>query len=91
MWETVDPDGRRVVLTFERWRHIVDTHGELRRHRATVLAAVGHPDERVQARRPNQEWFYGSMPHRRQWVRVVVHYERDRGFIVTAFPRRSVP
>ncbi len=28
MWETVDPDGRRVVLTFERWRHIIWRHAE---------------------------------------------------------------
>ncbi len=26
-----------------------------------------------------------------QWIKVVVHYEDERGLIVTAFPRRSFP
>jgi len=91
VWETTDPEGRRVVLTFERWRHIVDRHRELRRHRDTVLGAVRDPHERLPARRPSQEWFYGWSPQQVQWIRVVVHYEGDRGFIVTAFPRRSIP
>ncbi len=89
MWQTTDPDGRCVVLTFERWRHIVDKHGELRR--SLVLAAVSHPHERLPARKPGQEWFYGRSPRQSRWIRVVVHYEGGRGFIVTAFPRRSIP
>ena len=91
MWVTTDPDARRVVLTEERWRHVVDTHGELKGHRAVVLGAVSHPHERLQARKPGQEWFYGWSRRRSQWIRVVVHYEGDRGFIVPAFPRRSIP
>lgn len=91
VWETTDPDGRRVVLTFERWRHIVDKHGDLVRHRRAVLEAVAQPDERIPGRKRDEEWFYGSDARTNRWIRVVVHYEGDRGHIVTAFPRRLIP
>ena len=50
MWETVDPDGRRVVLSFDRWRHIVEEHGELEPYRTALLAAVSAPDQRIPGR-----------------------------------------
>jgi hypothetical protein len=30
VWETRDPDGRRVVLAPERWLHVIEEHDELR-------------------------------------------------------------
>ena len=91
MWATTDPDGRAVVLTFERWRHIVDKHDELHGHRDSVLEAVARPEERLPGRRAQQEWFYARMPWPGRSIRVVVHYESDRGQIVTAFSRRLIP
>lgn len=91
MWETTDPDGRTVVLSFSRWRHIVDRHDELRGYRGAVLEAVAHPEERLPGRRAHEEWFYGQMARPSGWIRVVVHYESDRGLVVTAFPRRLIP
>ena len=91
MWETTDPDGRRVVLSFSRWRHILDKHGELNGQRETVLEAVAHPEERLPGRTEYEEWFYGRMTRPSRWMRVVVHYGSDRGLIVTAFPRRLIP
>ncbi len=44
----VDPDGRRVELTVERWDHIVndhDGHPELDAFRADVMRAVSDPHE----------------------------------------------
>ena len=91
MWETIDPDGRRVVLSFSRWRHIVDKPGELERRRDAVLEAVARPDERHPGRKAYEEWFYRRTARPSRWIRVVVHYEGDRGLIVTAFPRRLFP
>jgi hypothetical protein len=91
VWQTTDPDGRTVTLTFERWRHILDRHRELRRNRTAVLSAVSHPHERLPGRERDEEWFYGQDPRRDRWIKVVVHYDGDRGLIVTAFPRRFVP
>jgi hypothetical protein len=46
--EVVDPDGRRVELTDERWQHILvdhDGHPELAGYQAEVMQAVQMPDE----------------------------------------------
>jgi hypothetical protein len=50
--ETVDPDGRRVMLDAVGWRHIVDEHAELASHREAVLATVSAPDHRGPDPRP---------------------------------------
>ena len=88
---TLDPDGRRVELAEERWTHVVAGHPELGAHLAAVVRAVREPDRHMAGRRADEEWFYleGAGPSR--WLKVVVHYEGDRGRIVTAFARRSIP
>ena len=88
----VDPDGRGVDLSDERWAHITDGHPELARYRREVLQAVGEPSRRRPGRTLGEEWFYleGAGPSR--WLKVVVRYEATgRGWIVTAFARRSMP
>jgi hypothetical protein len=88
-----DPDGRVVELTAERWEHITapDGHPELAVHRDAVLRAVSEPDLRRAGREPSEEWFFlaGIGPSR--WLQVVVAYDENRGWIVTAFARRSDP
>ena len=93
----VDPEGRRVVLTGERWAHIVGDaaggtgHPELRPYRDEIMRAIRGPTLRMPGRMPNQEWFHleGVGPSR--YLKVVVEFRQDRGFIVTAFARRSTP
>ena len=41
----VTVDGTKVVLSEERWRHIVLRHPELKDKRNLVLDAVSNPDE----------------------------------------------
>lgn len=55
--ETVDPDGRRVVLDVTGWRHIIIEHEELEPHREAVLATVGRPDHRGLDARPGREHY----------------------------------
>jgi len=87
MLETVDPDGRRVILSEERWRHILRRHGELEVHRDRILEAIETPTLRTRGRTANEEWFFleGAGPSR--WLQVVVHYEENRGSVTTAFGR----
>jgi hypothetical protein len=91
MWLTRDPDGRLVVLSRERWAHILGEHPYIGVDRETLLKVVAAPDARVHGRRPGEEHFYRQGAGPSAWIRVVVHYERDRGLIVTAFPRRAFP
>ena len=91
MWETIDPDGRRVVLTLAAWRHIVERHEELAGLRAVILAAVADPDRRIAGRAQGEEWFYRHGLGPSLWVKVAVHFGEAEGRIVTAFPRREFP
>ena len=52
--QVVDPNGRRVELTVERWDHVVnehDGHPELDAHIADVMLAVSEPHEQRPGRR----------------------------------------
>ncbi len=86
-----DSDGRTVELTEERWGHIVERHPELRTLDLTVLQAVQAPDYRVAGRLENEEWYYVKTDAPSNWLKVVVAYVEERGHIVTAYPRRSMP
>ncbi len=87
----MDPDGRRVVLSWRRWHHIRGKHPDLDVPPEAVRSAVETPDERVAGRGAGEEWFYRHGAGPSSWVKVVVHYEQGRGLIATAFPRRSFP
>jgi hypothetical protein len=91
VWETIDPDGRRVLLTAARWQHIVERRPLFDSALHEILAAVTYPCARRPGHRSNEEWFYGAGFGPTRWVRVVVHYEASLGSITTAFPRRDLP
>jgi hypothetical protein len=90
---TRDPDGRRVVLTQERWEHIIepDGHPELSPYQNEIVEAVRAPDRRLEGWEPNEEWFYLGHVGPSRWLKAVVIYEGVEGRIITAFPRRAFP
>lgn len=90
--KVADPDGRRVDLTEERGAHITDGHPELASYRNEVLETVRTPSRRRPGGTLGEEWFYLENVGPSRWLKVVVRYETiERGWIVTAFARRSVP
>jgi hypothetical protein len=91
MWETTDPEGRRVLLRIRDWLHIADTHAELAVAPEVILGIVRNPDRRAPGPKAGEMWFYGAGAGPSRWVKVVVHYEHGRGRIATAFPRRTFP
>lgn len=91
VWEVADPDGREVVLTTTRWAHVLSRHPYLDVGPEVILDTVAGPNARAPGRRPSEEWFYRRNVGPSAWIRVVVHYEKGKGRIVTAFPRRAFP
>ena len=87
---TTDPDGRRVRLGEEQWAHIKAEHRNLRPHLRDITAAVREPDRLLRGRRP-EERYYAQGVGPDTWIKVVVHYEGERGSIATAFPRSRFP
>jgi hypothetical protein len=88
---TIDPDGRRVVLTEERWEHIKERHAILATRLREIMSAVREPTRRTHGHGDNEECFWSDEPFDRLWLQVVVHYEGGEGWIATAFPRESPP
>lgn len=88
----IDPLGRTVHLTAERWEHVVDGHPYMAPYMADVVRAIEAPTDRIASLRPGQDWFYleGAGPSR--WLKVVVAFDEESvGSVRTAFPRRSKP
>lgn len=85
------PRRREIVLNEWSWAHILARHPDLAVDRRDLLDAVADPDRRAEGQQPGEEWFYRRGLGPSAWIRVVVHYERGRGRIVTAFPRRRFP
>ena len=86
---TVDPNGRRVILSEDRWRHIKDEHPSVGTRMREIMAAVREPTRRLPGRASTEEWYFSDDALPRLWLQVVVHYEGGEGWIVTAFPRES--
>jgi len=82
-----------VVLREERWRHVVDGHPELASLEAAVLRAVSHPTRDRAGRDADERWYYLELvpPRPSRWLKVVVRYGVQDGWIVTAFLRRRMP
>ena len=88
----VDPDGRVVYLTADRWAHVVEGHPELAGFQNEVLEAVATPSRQRPGPTMGERWFYSENRGPSRWLKVVVRYDSiDRGRIVTAFARRSMP
>ena len=69
VWETRDPDGRRVILTWPRWAHVVHKHPDLAVAKEVILGIVATPDERLPGRRPGAERFYRRGAGPSAWIR----------------------
>ena len=87
-----DREGREVLLSPERWRHIVSGHPEIEVYEAEVRRAVESPTAVLPGREAAEEWLYleGVGPSR--WLKVVIVFDNeDSGRIITAFARRRKP
>ena len=79
----VSMNGVTIILTDERWRHILHGHPELARRRKKVLEAIGSPDRIVEG--GAGELLAVKRSRARGWL-VVVYKEGDgAGFVITAF------
>ena len=87
-----DRQGRDVLLSPERWQHIISAHPEIEIYEKEIRQAVELPTTVLAGREPDEEWLYleGAGPSR--WLKVVVAFDREnRGRIITSFARRRKP
>jgi hypothetical protein len=89
----VDPDGRQVVFDAGSHLHLAQgRRGWLLDHVETILTTVARPDHREDDPRPGRERFYRQHaldPGR--WLRVVVDFDDEPGWIVTVLVQDDDP
>ena len=80
--------GRRVRLTEERLRHILE-HVEMASLEPVVAETIAHPERVIQSQNDNSALLYyrllGSTPFGVKWMCVVVKYREDDAFVLTAY------
>ncbi len=90
---TTDPDGRRVVFDGGSRQHLaLGQRSWLLERLELILGAVEAPDHREDDPRPGRERFYRQnvlQPGR--WLRVVVDFNDDPGWIVTVLVQDNDP
>jgi len=92
-----DYQGRRIRLTHERLRHILE-HPEMRRLERCIEETVRQPERVVQSQSdPDALLFYRLLRRSRvgmKWLCVVVKYRPNDAFVLTAYltdkPKKGV-
>jgi hypothetical protein len=88
---TLDPDGRSVVFDAGTALHLALGRPELLDHVEAILATVSRPDYRQDDPRPGRERFYRRDLDSRRWLRVVVDFNEQPAWIVTALVQDTPP
>jgi hypothetical protein len=90
--ETIDPEGRRVVLLERIWSEkILCIHPEMETFRADVLRTVEAPDCLESDLRPSRLRCFSTGLGPTVWLLVVVSYEQKPARVVTAYGYRKDP
>ena len=89
--EITDPDGREVVFDAKTRAHIARRRPELLDHIDAILDAVARPDFRRDDAIPSRQHFYRRHLDARRWLRVIVDFDGEPAYIVTAFIRSNSP
>jgi hypothetical protein len=87
-----DPDGRNVEFTEESWRHVIVDRPSRPNDVDEILAAVADPDFREDDPILGRERFYRrQITDKVRWLRVIVDFNQEAAFVVTAFVQRKDP
>jgi hypothetical protein len=89
--KAIEPDGRTVVLRDEQWVHIRDEHPEMARFERAIMEAITHPDDRRPDPRPGRERYHGKRKGPSRWLRGIVYFADEPGWVVTAFGHSEEP
>jgi hypothetical protein len=89
----LDPDGRQVMFDAGSHLHLAEGRRSwLLDHIDEILASVARPDYRERDPRPARERFYRQNALRPgRWMRVVVDFNQDPGWIVTVLVQDDDP
>jgi hypothetical protein len=81
----IDPQGRTVWLTRERWEHIIDGHREVERHLPGLKQCVEKAEKRTRGKYEDTEKLWVRNVGPAKWFSVLVRYEGRTGTVRTAY------
>ena len=88
---TTDPEGRGVVFDSGTRLHLALGRPDLADEVDLILGTVAHPDHRTPDARPGREHFYRRHLDARRWLRVVVDFNEEPAWVVTALVQQNPP
>jgi hypothetical protein len=88
---TTDALGRKIILTEERWTHIVDGHPELDGLELALMRAVEAADITVDGKTADTKRVCAKDLGPARYLVVVVRYAGQTGYVRTAYPTSKEP
>ena len=88
---TTDPDGRVVVFDAGTRLHLALGRPDLMDEADLILGVVAHPDHRTHDSLPGREHFYRQDLDPQRWLRVVVDFNEEPAWVVTALVQENPP
>ena len=88
---TADPDGRTVVFDGSTYQHLALGRPDLMDEVDLILGTVAHPDYRRDDPISGREHFYRQHLDERRWLRVVVDFNDEPAWVVTALVQNNPP
>ncbi len=88
---TTDPDGRLVIFDAGTRLHLALGRPDLMDEVELILGTVAHPDHRAPNAIPGREHFYRRHLDPRRWLRVVVDFNDEPAWVVTALVQNNPP
>jgi hypothetical protein len=86
-----DPDGRLVVFDAGSRLHLALRRPWLLDHIDVILGAIARPDFQALDPTPGRERFYRRHVEPNRWLRVVVDFNADPAWVVTAVVQDNDP
>ncbi len=91
VFEIVDRSGRKIRLTSERWKHIVQEHPGITDPEEIRAALVQPLVIRPSIYDPQHvRWYYRFHKEMRSYLMVAVKYLNGDGFVVTAYYMKNL-
>ena len=87
-----DPDGRDVVFDAGSLLHLAHRRARFLNHVEVIVETIARPDYRTDDPQPDRERFYRrDFPTQGLWLRVVVDFQDEPAWVVTAFDQENDP
>jgi len=92
IFEITDKTGRKILLTKKQWNHIRQHHTEVE-NSEEISETILKPDKIILDEREGVENFYKFFKHKKQkskFLKIVVKFLNNKGFIITSHYTRTI-